>query len=34
MEVAKAHATERKVSNVRFEVADIYHLPFTDASFD
>ena len=34
VERARALATERGVTNVRFEVADIYQLPFQDHSFD
>ncbi len=34
VEQAKAMAAERKVSNVRFQVANIYELPFPDASFE
>jgi len=32
--VARANAAARNVSNVRFETADLYELPFADASFD
>lgn len=32
--LARDNASTRGVSNVRFEVADIYRLPFADASFD
>jgi ubiquinone/menaquinone biosynthesis C-methylase UbiE len=31
---ARALAAERGVANVRFEVGDVYTLPFPDASFD
>lgn len=31
---AQVYATEQKVTNVRFETADAYVLPFPDASFD
>jgi ubiquinone/menaquinone biosynthesis C-methylase UbiE len=34
VERARAAATEATVSNVRFDVADCYRLPFPDASFD
>lgn len=34
MALATENATARKVANARFEVADIYALPFEDASFD
>lgn len=34
VERARALAIERGLSNVRFEVADAYALPFSDASFD
>lgn len=34
IEAAVALATERKQPNVRFEVANVYELPFPDASFD
>ncbi len=34
IEQARALAAERGVTNVRFETADIYALPFEDASFD
>jgi ubiquinone/menaquinone biosynthesis C-methylase UbiE len=34
MAVATENALARNVSNVRFEVADIYALPFEDSSFD
>jgi len=34
LEIARALATERGVTNVRFEVGNIYALPFPDASFD
>ena len=34
IELAKVHAAERGVSNIRSEVADAYDLPFSDASFD
>jgi len=34
VEQARAAAAERGVTNVRFETADIYRLPFADASFD
>lgn len=34
IEAAKAYALERGISNVRFEVANVYDLPFPDASFD
>jgi len=32
--IARANAAKRNVSNVRFETADIYRLPFEDAAFD
>lgn len=32
--LARETAVQKNVSNVRFEVADIYQLPFEDASFD
>lgn len=32
--LARENASERNVSNARFEVADIYELPFRDAIFD
>jgi len=32
--LARDHALEQKVSNVRFEVGDIYKLPFPDNTFD
>lgn len=32
--LARENAARHKVSNARFEVADIYELPFEDASFD
>ena len=32
--LARENASTRNVSNVRFEVADIYALPFESASFD
>jgi ubiquinone/menaquinone biosynthesis C-methylase UbiE len=32
--LARELATERKVSNVRFEVASVYELPFPDNTFD
>lgn len=31
---ARAMATERSAANVRFDVADVYALPFEDATFD
>jgi SAM-dependent methyltransferase len=34
IEQARAGAAKLGVTNVRFETADIYQLPFTDASFD
>ena len=34
LEVARALATERGTSNVRFEQASIYELPYPDATFD
>ena len=34
IDAARAAAAERGVTNVRFEVASIYELPFLDASFD
>src|SRR3712207_1758805 len=34
LERAQALAIERRVTNVRFEVADVYRLPFPDGSFD
>ena len=34
IELAKAHAAERGVTNVGFEVGSVYALPFPDASFD
>src|SRR5262249_34936469 len=34
VEQARALALERGVTNVRFEVADLYRLPFPDGSFD
>ncbi len=34
IELAKAYAAERGVSNVRFELGNVYDLPFPDASFD
>jgi SAM-dependent methyltransferase len=34
IEQARALAAERGVNNLRFEVADIFRLPFADASFD
>ena len=34
IEAARALATERGVTNVRFDVADVYALPFDDATFD
>ncbi len=34
IDLARAHAVEHGVSNVRFEVADVYDLPFPDDSFD
>lgn len=30
VELAQAHAAERGVANARFEVADVYELPFPD----
>jgi SAM-dependent methyltransferase len=32
--IARANAAKHNVANVRFETADIYELPFDDASFD
>jgi ubiquinone/menaquinone biosynthesis C-methylase UbiE len=32
--LARENAATRNVSNVRFEVADLYQLPFADSSFD
>ncbi len=32
--LAREHALERKVPNVKFEVGDIYELPFPDNTFD
>lgn len=34
VDLARQNATKRNVSNARFEVADIYALPFEPASFD
>ena len=34
MDEARALAAERGCTNVRFEVADVYSLPFPDATFD
>jgi SAM-dependent methyltransferase len=34
IERSRAFAVERGVTNVRFEVADVYELPFPDESFD
>jgi ubiquinone/menaquinone biosynthesis C-methylase UbiE len=34
VERARIHAAERKVTNVRFEAASIYELPFPDETFD
>ena len=34
VEQARALAVQRSVTNVRFEVADVYDLPFPDGSFD
>ncbi len=34
IELARTTAAERGVSNVRYEVADLYSLPFPDESFD
>lgn len=34
VELARAHAASQGVTNVRFEAATIYELPFADASFD
>lgn len=34
IERAQAKARERQLSNARFEVANAYELPFSDASFD
>ena len=34
VESARAHAREKGADGVRFEVADVYALPFDDASFD
>src|SRR5258708_39035050 len=32
--LARENATKRKVPNARFEAADLYGLPFADATFD
>lgn len=34
IEAANAHLADQQVPNLRFETADIYELPFPDASFD
>jgi ubiquinone/menaquinone biosynthesis C-methylase UbiE len=34
IQIARALAAEQPIANVRFEVADLYALPFPDASFD
>jgi ubiquinone/menaquinone biosynthesis C-methylase UbiE len=34
LELARAHASEAGITNVRFEQADVYDLPYADASFD
>jgi ubiquinone/menaquinone biosynthesis C-methylase UbiE len=34
VELARSHAASQGVTNVRFEAATIYQLPFADASFD
>ncbi|KAI8820989.1 S-adenosyl-L-methionine-dependent methyltransferase [Fimicolochytrium jonesii] len=34
LDQARAHAAERRVTNVDFQVADVFNLPFADASFD
>ena len=34
IKLAREHSLERKVSNVKFEVGDIYKLPFPDNTFD
>ena len=34
VELARENAFQRKVSNARFETANIYELPFADSSFD
>src|SRR5437879_2234346 len=34
VEVARALAAERGITNVRFETGSVYDLPFEDASFD
>jgi SAM-dependent methyltransferase len=34
IEVARKQATEQQITNVRFEVANVYELPFPSASFD
>jgi ubiquinone/menaquinone biosynthesis C-methylase UbiE len=34
IERSRAFAAERGATNVRFDVADVYELPFSDASFD
>ena len=34
LDEARAHAAERGVGNVRFEVGNVYALPYPDASFD
>ncbi|MFQ5800080.1 MAG: class I SAM-dependent methyltransferase [Bacteroidota bacterium] len=33
-EVGKAYAKEKGISNIRFEVGDVYDIPFPDSSFD
>jgi ubiquinone/menaquinone biosynthesis C-methylase UbiE len=34
IKLARTQATQANLTNVRFEVADVYELPFPDASFD
>ena len=34
VELARTHATQQGLQNIEFRVADIYALPFSDASFD
>jgi ubiquinone/menaquinone biosynthesis C-methylase UbiE len=34
LEIGRRNAKERGVSNIRFETANVYELPFTDNSFD
>lgn len=34
LEIARSQAQKRGLTNVRFEVANVYELPFADASFD